>query len=128
MLNLNQLALPDNLLVIEEEPIFVDTKLSASIHKDEAQIAQDIKQRRYRTGKVLVMGDIVLDTNSRHTFLSSTTGKKIMVDIGTIVIYDASIADVNDCPIEYENQPTPKRPLIYLNRNFVQAIIEEEIK
>lgn len=124
MLPLKMLNFPDNLLLIEEEPIFIDNKLSKNIIKNDAQIELDKTKRRYRTGKVLAMGKICEDANT-VSFSSSTTGKNLTVSVGTIVLYDCSIADVNDCPIEYDNQPETARPLVYLNRNFVQAIIQE---
>lgn len=123
MLDLKSIAFPENLLVIEEEPIFVNEKLSKSVIKSDAQVEQDKATRRYRTGKVIAHGRIVIDTNS--TTFSSTMGESQDIKLNTIVLYDASIVDVNDCPVEYENQHDTPRKVVYLNRNMIHGIIEE---
>lgn len=119
MLKLEQISFPDNLLVIEEEPVFVDTKLSKTISKTNGQIEQDRANRRYRTGIVIAMGRQFTDINS--TIYSSPTGKEKQIKIGTTVFYAANSVDVNDCPIEH---PKMERQLIYCNRNFLQGIID----
>lgn len=124
MLHIKQLALPENLLLIEEEPIFIDTNLSTNIQKTAAQIEEDKAKRRFRTGKVIAIGKTVIDNNSSSFY--STKGKLLDISIGTILLYDAFSVTPNDIPLDYEEKPKTLRRLIYMNRNFAQAIIEDE--
>lgn len=119
MLLLKQLNLKKNILLIEAHPIIVKKTTVSGIHKTNEIISAEEKAQRYRTGTVVLEGEI--DEEILASFILK--GKKLTTLLNSTVLFDASVADKVDFNIEQKND---KGTPIFMNADYLMGIIDED--
>lgn len=114
MLELKSIKLINNLLLIKENPVEVQTTTPNGIRLPEEKISRARAAVRFRTGVIVAHGKLTADETADLT--------------GKVVMYPADRIDGLDIPVcldKSEENPTRIEPLVMLDLHTVFAFIEE---